>query len=88
MNAIRGPGGENVNMLDLGPLHQKVYQHMQRIIEDPSFLVGDSVTWEVGTMDGKKWQSPETIGAVQKLAPSLPHLKSVLIAFFEGASKT
>jgi len=88
IKAIRAPGATKVNMLDLGPLHQKVYAYMQRIIGDPSFLVGNSVTWETGAMDGQMWQTPATIEAVQKIAPSLPHLKPLLVAFFEGAAVT
>jgi hypothetical protein len=86
MRSIRT--SEKINMLNLGPLHRKVYMHIQRIIEDPTFLVGDSVTWKTGTMDGQKWQSPKAIKAVQKLAPSLPHLKPLLVAFFKGALVT
>ena len=88
IRAIRAPGKKKLNMLDLGPLHQKVYTFMQRIIEDPKFLVGESVTWETGTMDGQKWESPETVEAVQKLASTLPHLVPLLRAFFEDASVT
>ena len=66
------------------------FMHLCResIIEDPKFLVGESVTWETGTMDGQKWESPETVEAVQKLAPNLPHLVPLLRTFFEGASIT
>ena len=88
MKNVRVSGAVKVNMLDLGPLHQKVYRHIQRIIGDPSFLVGDSVTWETGAMDGQMWQTPEAVAAVQKIAPSLPHLREVLVAFFEGAAVT
>jgi hypothetical protein len=77
--------GQNINMLDLGLLYQKVSHHIQRIVEDPSFLVEDSITWEIGTMDGKISQLSKTIEAVQQLAFSLPHFKAVLVAFFKGA---
>ena len=88
MRSIRTPGNAKINMLELGPLHHKVYEHMQRIIGDPDFLVGNSVTWESGSMDGQMWQAPKTIDAVQQLAPALPHLRPLLVAFFKGASVT
>jgi hypothetical protein len=53
MRVIRSPKSEKVNMLDLGPLHQKIQNHMKRIIEDPSFIIGSTVTFETGVMDGK-----------------------------------
>ena len=88
MRAIRAPGVRKINMLDLGPLHKRVLVHIQRIIADPLFLLGDSVTWEMGTMDGQKWDSPEIIEAVHRIAPTLPYLKPVLVAFFKGAAST
>jgi hypothetical protein len=79
---------KKINMLDLGPLHKKVYFHIQRIIGDPTFLIGPNASYHAGTMDGQEWQSPEAFTAIQKLAPSLPHLKPLLVAFFEGAAQT
>ena len=80
--------GNDVNMLELGPLHKKVYQHMQRIIGDPSFVLGPSASFEAGALDGEQWESPEIFAAIQKLAPELPHLSSVVVAFFGGAAET
>ena len=40
-------------MLDLGPLHDKVYKHIICIAEDPNFLIGSTITFETGAMDGK-----------------------------------
>ena len=84
----RGVANEGVNMLDLGPLHIRVYEHMQKIIANPSLLLGLSASSETGALDGESWQSPEVITAIQQLMPELPHLKPVLIAFFEGAAET
>jgi len=88
MRSIRGSERKNTNALDLGPLHTKVYNHMQRIIEDPSFLLGSAVTHETGAMDGQEWESSEVIAAIHRHAPSLPHLSAVLVAFFKGAAET
>ena len=40
MHKIHNASENKVNMLDLGPLHQKVCFHIQCIIGDPTFLVG------------------------------------------------
>jgi hypothetical protein len=88
MRVIRAPGDKKINMLDLGPFHAKISSHITRIIEDPSFLVGPNVTHETGAMDGEPWQAPEVISEIQKMAPELPHLKPLLVAFFKGASET
>ena len=79
---------KKINMLDLGPLHKKVYFHIQCIIGDPTFLVGPNASYHAGAIDGQEWQSPEAFATIQKLAPSLPHLKPLLVAFFKGAAQT
>jgi len=85
----QGGWSENkVNMLDLGPLHQKVCFHIQHIIGDPTFLVGPNASYHAGAMDGQEWQSPEDFTAIRKLAPFLPHLKPLLVAFCKGAAET
>ena len=54
MRIVHAPGVERINMLDLGPLHDKVYKHIIRIAEDPNFLIGSTITFETGAMDGKQ----------------------------------
>jgi hypothetical protein len=75
-------------MLDLGPLHEDVQAHLKKIIHDPDLLISPESTHESGAMDGKPWHTPEAVGAVLKLAPSLPHLRPVLVTFFKGALAT
>lgn len=54
MQAIHAPGESQKNMLDLGPLHHKVYSHTQRIIGDPDFLISANASFEMGSLDGKE----------------------------------
>lgn len=88
MRSVRGPGTEQVNMLNLGPLHLKVQQHMEAVISHPKILLPSYGSYQTGTMDGKPWQNPEAIQAICELSPSFPHLESVLVAFFKGALVT
>ena len=88
MKAVRKKASSPVNMLELGPLHHKVLRHIQRIILDPSFIIGPTVSFETGSMDGQQWQAPEVMETIQKLAPDIPHLRRVLVAFFRGARET
>ena len=60
MRQIRG---HDINMLDLGPLHSKVKQHIEKIIENPDIILSPSATFVTGSMDGKQWQNS---GAVVK----------------------
>ena len=77
-----------VNMLKLGPLHHQVHAHMKRILEDPDFLLGPAVTHETGALDGQPWHSPRVVAAIYQIAPELPHLRGIMIAFFQGAYDT
>ena len=86
LKAIRSD--PDINMLDLGPLHHKIASFMKRIIEDPSFLLGDNATYEMGTADGKEWHSKSVIDIINQMKPSLPHLETLLVAFFRGALVT
>ena len=39
-------------------------------------------------MDGEPWESPKVVAEIQRMAPKLPHLKPLLVAFFRGGSET
>ena len=81
-------GDPTLNALDLGPLNQKIGLFMDRIIEDPSFLVGNNVSYETGTFDGIPWNSKEVVIRINELAIEFPDLKLALVAFFKGARET
>src|SRR5438552_2413052 len=85
MKKVRGPGTEDINMLNMGPLHEEVKKHIQKIIDDPDILLGDGASYQQGALHGKKWHRPDAFEAVHRLAPQLPHLRALLIAFFKGA---
>ncbi|KAJ7643196.1 hypothetical protein B0H17DRAFT_959898 [Mycena rosella] len=82
---VRGPGTENVNVLHLGPFHERVKDHVRAVVADPDLILGPDATSKRGTLDGRPWHLPEILAAVRKLAPTLPHLREVTVAFFEGA---
>ena len=83
MKKVRGPGTEDLNMLNMGPLHEEVKQHIQMIIDDPDILLGDGVSYQKDVF-GQKWHRPDAFETVHKLSPQLPHLQPVLVAFFKG----
>jgi hypothetical protein len=77
--------GENMNMLDQGPLHMEVQEHMERIIANPSLLISPDAVHTTGTMDGTEWERPTAVAKILTMIPSLPHLEDVLVAYFEEA---
>ncbi|KAJ6455043.1 hypothetical protein C8R45DRAFT_846168, partial [Mycena sanguinolenta] len=88
MRQVRGPGTENTNLLDLGPLHRAVQDHIQVLLDDLDLIFGSDVSYETATLDGKGWSDPDSMGAVFKLIPSLPHVPEITAAFFRGALTT
>ena len=86
MREVRGP--DHPNHLNLGPLHDRVREHIKRIIADPDILLGPEATHVSGTLDGADWDRPDAFTAVQRLIPVLPHIRGALVAFFRGALVT
>ncbi|KAJ7021484.1 hypothetical protein C8F04DRAFT_1314480 [Mycena alexandri] len=88
MRQVRGPGTENTNLLDLGPLHKAVQDHIKLLLEEPDLIFGSEVSYETATLDGKKWSDPAAMEAAFKLIPTLPHVQEVTLAFLRGALVT
>ena len=88
MCQIQGPGTENVNMLELGPLHNTLQEHIQNVIDNPDLFLPPTCNWITGAMDGKEWECTEVITAILKKSQELPHLKPLLVAYLEGAGVT
>jgi hypothetical protein len=88
LRQVRGPGTEHVNMLNLAPLHSRVQEHMETVINNPSVLLPPNGSYVHGTMDGKPWINQDAVHEIYKMSSSLPHLQFVLVAFFKGALAT
>ena len=92
VKAIRTSDSKKKNMLDLGPFHSHVYDHMQKIIENPDILIGRDLdlceSYKMATLDGEKWQNPAVVKKILDIIPTLPHFRDLLIAFFKGAAET
>ncbi|KAF8813366.1 hypothetical protein BYT27DRAFT_7250897, partial [Phlegmacium glaucopus] len=88
MKAICTSHDTDQNMLDLGPLHHHIYEHMQKIISNPDILLGNDVSCSSATLDGEEWQNPAVVKKIHELSPTLPHLQDLLLVFFKGAAET
>ncbi|KAF8153365.1 hypothetical protein B0H34DRAFT_663367 [Crassisporium funariophilum] len=90
LRVVRGSGENVVNVLDLGPFHQKVCNHCQAIVNNPNLLVLVDASFELGALDGKSWEDTDSFLAVRKLLVNgkLRHLCAATVAFFEGALVT
>lgn len=75
-------------MLDLGPLHQKVSNHIDKLIDNLGILLGKDILSESATLHGDEWQNPEVVKVIQDKHSSLPHIQDLLIVFLKGAQTT
>jgi len=82
---IRTPN-TSFNALDLGPEYDRIKRHMKAVIDDPDLLLGGSHT--VGTLYGERWDNEYAIKFIRTSRDSLPHLRELLVAFFQGALET
>ena len=85
---IRAPYHQSRNGLDLGPDLDHVLKHLQAVINNPDILIGPNVSWNTATLDGQPWFNPEAIETILRDRDRYPHLRSALVAFFEGALET
>lgn len=82
---IRSPGLRSQNMLELGPFHKSLKTHITKLIENPELLLSPDASGELAALDGKPWHDPKLFEALQKEAPTLPHLRGALVSFLTGA---
>jgi hypothetical protein len=88
LRQVRGPGTESTNLLDLGPLHREVCSHIRAILDDPDLIFGSNASFESATLNGLEWNDAHAMAAVVKMIPSLPHVKELTLAFFQGSLVT
>ncbi|KAJ7270507.1 hypothetical protein C8J57DRAFT_1605563 [Mycena rebaudengoi] len=58
--------------------------HVQSIIDDPDILFGHNISLESAILEGKSCVRLDAVEGVRKLAPALPHLRDVTIAYFKS----
>ncbi|KIK35064.1 hypothetical protein CY34DRAFT_26709 [Suillus luteus UH-Slu-Lm8-n1] len=88
---LRTIRNSSTNILDLGPIHAKVIAHLQCLIADVDLVLGPSASHETATLDGRPFERPEAIYAIQRIAQdqkNYPHLRRLLVTFLEGALDT
>ncbi|KAF8168636.1 hypothetical protein K438DRAFT_1909600 [Mycena galopus ATCC 62051] len=78
---VRAPGTEHLNMLDLGPYHTSVKDHMKKLIADPTPLLSPSSdSYKTATLDGEPWSNTKAWDTCIKLLPTLPHVRPLILA--------
>ncbi|KAH7922726.1 hypothetical protein BV22DRAFT_1016713 [Leucogyrophana mollusca] len=79
------------NILDTGPLHARVIEHLKRLITDINLVLAPDASYKTAALDGTPFERPEAFYAIQQIAQDsqrYPHVSRLLVAFFEGALAT
>ncbi|KAJ7174753.1 hypothetical protein C8R46DRAFT_892050 [Mycena filopes] len=79
--ATHKPG---TNHIDLGPLHTQVIAHIEALIANPDLLLDPTTSCEEATLDGRPFRDQFAVDSVHFMAPRLPHLEQITVAFLEG----
>ncbi|KAJ7787218.1 hypothetical protein B0H14DRAFT_3505801 [Mycena olivaceomarginata] len=83
---IRGPGTENLNMLDLSPYHSSMKEHMKKLIADPTpFFSPSTDSYKIATLDGQPWSDTKSWAACIELFSTLPHVQPLMLAGLKSA---
>ncbi|KAJ3842432.1 hypothetical protein F5878DRAFT_529862 [Lentinula raphanica] len=85
MREIRGPLSTEQNVLNLGPFHEQLKAHLRKLVAHPELAVGPDISYETATFDGKLWDRPEAVYAVQRHLFELPYLRDLFAHMCSGA---
>ncbi|KAJ7165258.1 hypothetical protein C8R46DRAFT_1035863 [Mycena filopes] len=88
LSQVRGAGSEDKNLLDLGPLHERVKAQCCAVIADPDLLLAPGASHVKGSMNGRVWDNPEIMYKIQTIEATLPRICESLVVFFTGALET
>ncbi|KAJ7758800.1 hypothetical protein DFH07DRAFT_940215 [Mycena maculata] len=93
MLVVRGKDHTSTNLLDLGPLHDRIKDHCRAVIASPDLLLGPHAAYETATMDGKPFVWPELFYVLQarqqaRSPEDKTIMRELLVAFLTGALET
>lgn len=81
----------SLNILDLGPVHVQLINHLQCLIMDVNIILGPDASYKAATLDKHPFERPEAVYTIQRAAQdttTYPHLRQLLVQFLQGAQET
>lgn len=70
-----------LNGLKLGPWHRSLVETLEKLITNPGWWLDSEQGHALCTADGKEWRRPEVVQAARSLAPELPYVSEMIVAF-------
>ncbi|KAI4293595.1 hypothetical protein K525DRAFT_275059 [Schizophyllum commune Loenen D] len=91
MRMVRANEDDQLNAIDLGPLHADLREHCQRLIDAPDLILDFAAhSYIEATLDGEPFERPEVIEAIAQLHREgrLANLQQLFVSFIEGTKVT
>jgi hypothetical protein len=85
---VRGSGLTETNVLNLGPLHTNLVDHIQKLIDNPGLVLSPDTADEAEFLTQASWRENKAVTAIHSMVADLPHIRSVLVCFLEGSRET
>jgi hypothetical protein len=82
---VRGYTG---NALNLGPFHERVKNHIRKLIEQPELALAPDASPEAATLLGMGWERSDVIYWILSNMENMPHLRILFVEFLGGALTT
>lgn len=73
--------------VDLGPLHQDLVKHIEKLIDNPDLILLPKHIDEAEFLNEGHCKKSLAVQAIQALIPTLPNIRILLVAFLTGAHK-
>jgi hypothetical protein len=70
--------------VELGPFHELLKAHLQKLIEDPGLLIGNNASSATATLLGRGWDRPDVAYCIWAMVPRLPAMEAILIEYLRG----
>ena len=85
ITSVRDGGLTEVNVLDLGPLHQNLVKHIEKLLANPDLLLLFKHIDEAEFLHGGHCKKSTAVAAIHALILTLPNIRPLLVAFLTGA---
>jgi hypothetical protein len=69
LRQVCGPGTKSTNLLNIGPLHRTIHDHIQNLLDNPDLIFGSDASYKSATLDSLLWVDPKAMKAVFELIP-------------------
>lgn len=76
------------NILECAPLHNDLDTHLDILIRNPKLAFSPFTADQAEFLGGCYWRTSKSMAEIHTIAPTLPHLEPLLVAYLAGVRET